>query len=64
MKFVGGLQMQATTVQLLLFADYMMLVAEKDEDVENNLRMLEVMEKWKMQMTGMLTVKRARGWYM
>ena len=33
--------MEATTVQLLLFADDSTLVAEKDEDVESNLRMLD-----------------------
>ena len=33
-------------VQLLLFADDLMLVAEKDENMERNLKMLdEVMEK-------------------
>ena len=33
-------------VQLLLFADDLMLVAERDENMERNLKMLdEVMEK-------------------
>ena len=65
-KFVGGVQMEATKVQLLLFADDLMLVAEKDEVVESNLRMLyKVLEKWKMQInwgkTKVLTVKRGSG---
>ena len=55
--------MEETVVQLLLFADDLMLVAENDEDVERNLRVLdEVMEKWKLQInwrkTKVLTVKR------
>ena len=62
-KFVGGAQMEATTVQLLLFADDLMLVAEKDEDVKSNLRMLdEVMAKGKVQInwgkTEVLMVRR------
>ena len=45
-KFVGAVKLEETTVQLPLFADELMLVAEKDEDAERNLRMLdEVMEK-------------------
>ena len=49
-KFVGGVKLEETTIQLLLFANDLMLVVEKDEDVERNLRMLdEVMEKWRMQ---------------
>ena len=45
-KFVGGAQMEATTVQLLLFADDLMLVAEKDEDVKSILRMLDEVMAW------------------
>ena len=60
--------MEKTVVQLLLFANDLMLVAENDEDVERNLRVLdEVMEKWKMRInwtkTKVLTVKKRR-WYM
>ena len=65
-KFVGGVQMEEIVVQLLLFADDLMLVAENNEDVERNLRVLDdVMEKWKMRInwrkTKVLTVKRGSG---
>ena len=65
-KFVEGGQLEETTVQLLLFADDLMLVAEKDEDVERNQRMLEeVMKKWRMQInwkkTKVLIVKQGGG---
>ena len=33
-QFVGGVWMEVTTVELLLFADYLKLMAEKDEDAE------------------------------
>ena len=63
---MGGVQIEETVVQLLLFADDLMLVAENDEDVERNLRVLdEVMGKWKMRInwrkTKVLTVKRGGG---
>ena len=65
-RLVGGVEMEETVVQLLLFADDLMLVAENDENVERNLRMLdEVMEKWRMlinwRKTKVLTVKRGGG---
>ena len=64
-QFVGGVQLEETMVQLLLFADDLMLVAEKDEDVEENLKTVEVIEKWKMSInwrkTKVLTVKRGGG---
>ena len=40
-KFVGGAQMEATKVQLLLVTYDLMLVAEKKEDVDSNLRTLD-----------------------
>ena len=64
--FVGGVKLEKTTVQLLLFANDLLLVAEKDKDVERNLRTLdEVMEKWEMwinwRKTKVMTVKRGGG---
>ena len=42
----GGVLSEKTMVQLLLFADNLMYVAEKDKDVERNLKMLnEVMRR-------------------
>ena len=65
-KFVGVVQLEETTVQLLLFADDLLLVAEKYEDAERNLKTCdEVMEKWKMwinwRKTKVMTVKRGGG---
>ena len=65
-KFVGGVQMEEIVVKLLLFAEDLMLVAENNQDVERNLRVLdEVVEKWKMRInrrkTKVLTVKRGGG---
>ena len=37
-------------MQFLLFADDLMLMAEKDEDIEKNLRIIgQVMTEWKMK---------------
>ena len=66
-KFVGGVQMEATTVQLLLhIADDLVLVAKKDEDVESDLRKLDGSDgKWKIQInwkkTKVLAVKGGGG---
>lgn len=52
-KFVGGVQMAATMGQLVPFADGLMLVEEKDENVESNIWVLdEVMKNWKMRVNG------------
>ena len=52
-KSVGGVQMEETVVQLLLFADDLMLVAENNADVERNLRVLdEVIENGRCQLIG------------
>ena len=61
--FGGRVQLEKTTIQLLLFANDLMFVAERDENVERSLGMLdEVMEKWMMQInwrkTNVMTVKR------
>ena len=63
-KFVGGVKLKETTVQLLLFADALMLVAEKG--VERNLRMLEEeLEKWQISWKKMkvLTDGLRRRWH-
>ena len=47
--FSGGVKLEERNVQLLLFADDLMLVSEED-DVERNLSILEdVMAKWKIK---------------
>ncbi len=52
-KSVGGVQMEETVVQLLLFADDLMLVAENNADVERNLRVLdEVIENGRCRLIG------------
>lgn len=59
-----GVKLEETTVQLLLFVNDLMLVAEKYEAVERNLSMLcEVMDKLEdaNQLTKVLTVKREGG---
>ena len=50
-KLQGGAQLTATTVQMLLFADDIIMCTEKKEDMERNLvEMKVVMEKWGMSM--------------
>ena len=49
-RFSGGIKLDGGNVQLLLFVDDLMLMAEKDEDMEKNLMILdEVMTEWKMK---------------
>ena len=65
-RFSGGVKLEDRNVQFLLFADDLMLVAEKEEDVESNLRILDgVMEKWQMMInwgkTKAMVVKRGGG---
>ena len=51
-KFEGGVEMEMSTIQLLLFADDLMLVTERDEDVVRNIKVLdEVMTKWRIKIT-------------
>ena len=46
-RFSGGAKLEEGSVQVFLFADDLMLLAEKEEDGERNLRILEdVMAKW------------------
>ena len=45
-RFEGRVEMETSTIQLLLFADDLMLVTERDEDAERNVKLLnEVMMK-------------------
>ena len=65
-RFSGGVKLEESNVQFLLFADDLILVAEREEDVENNLNILdEVMAKWSMKVnwgkTKALVVKRGGG---
>ena len=65
-RFDGGVEMELGTIQLLLFADDLMLVAERDEDAERNMKVLEeVMTKWRMTInwgkTKAMVVKRGGG---
>ena len=50
-RIQGGVQLTTTQVQMLLFADDMIVCTEKKEDMERNLaEMRVVMEKWGMSM--------------
>ena len=65
-RFEGGVEMETGTIQLLLFADDLMLVTERDEDAERNVKVLdEVMMKWRMTInrgkTKVMVVKRGGG---
>ena len=65
-RFDGGVEMETGTIQLLLFTDDLMLVAERDKDAERNVKVLdEVMKKWRMAInwrkTKAMVVKRGGG---
>ena len=50
-KLQGGVQLTTTNVQLILFADDIVMVTEKKEDMQTNLgEMKKVMDKWGMKM--------------
>ena len=64
-SFQGGVQLEGSKVQFLLFADDLVLVAE-NEDIKKNAEVLnEVMKKWKMrinrQQTKVMVVQRGGG---
>ena len=64
--FRGGVQLEGSKVQFLLFADDLVLVAENEEDIKKNAEVLnEVMVKWKMtinwQKTKVMVVQRGGG---
>ena len=49
--FVGGVQLSNTKVQVLLFADDIVMVTERKEDIQRNLEVLKVaMDKWVIKM--------------
>ena len=49
-SFVGGVQMTCTKVQMILFADDVLLVTEEEKNMEKNLEALDkAMEKWGMK---------------
>ena len=65
-KFQGGVQLESSKVQFLLFADDLVIVAENEEDIKRNAEVLnEVMAKWKMrinwQKTKVMVVQRGGG---
>ena len=63
-RFSGRVKLEDRNVQFLLFADDLMLVAEKEEDVERNLKILDgVMAKWQMKINWgkAMVVKRGGG---
>ena len=50
-RLQGDVQLTTTLVQMLLFADDIIVCIEKKEDMERNLaEMRVVMEKWEMSM--------------
>ena len=50
-EFVGGVQLSNTKVQVLLFADDIVMVTERKEDIQRNLEVLKAaMDKWEMKM--------------
>ena len=62
-RFDGGVEMETGTIQLLLFADDLMLVAEREKDAERNVNVLdEIMKNWRMKInwkkTKAIVVKR------
>ena len=65
-SFQGGVQLEGSKVQFLLFAEFLVLVAENEEDIKKNAEVLnEVMKKWKMrinwQKTNVMVVQRGGG---
>ena len=65
-SFQGGVQLEGSKVQFLLFADDLVLVAENEEDIKKNTEILnEVMAKRKMkiiwQKTKVMVVQRGGG---
>ena len=52
-SFAGGVQMTSTKMQMILFADDVLLVAGEEKAMEKNLEALDkAMEKWDTRYTG------------
>ena len=65
-SFQGGVQLEASKVQFLMFVDNLAVVTEKEEDMKRNVEVLnEVMTEWKMKInwekTKVLVVQRGGG---
>ena len=65
-SFQGGVQLAASKVQFLMFADDLAVVTEKGEDMKRNVEVLnDAMTKWKMKInwekTKVLVVQRGGG---
>ena len=65
-EFDGGVQLEISNVNLVLFADDVMMLAEKCEDMERNLNELKKkMAKWDMKIhwgkTKVMMVSRSEG---
>ena len=65
-SFQGGVHLEASKVQFLMFVDNLAVVTEKEEDMKRNVEVLnEVMTKWKMKInwvkTKVLVVQRGGG---
>ena len=63
-ELIGGVQLSNVKVQVLLFADDIVMVTESKEDIQRNLEVLKAaMEKWDMKMhlgkTKVMVVSRA-----
>ena len=59
-RFNRGVEMETGTIQLLLYVNNIMLVAERDKDAERNGKVMdEVMKKWRKKYIG----ERQRQWW-
>ena len=64
-KFVGGVELSNTYVQVILFADDIVMVTERKKDIQKNHEVLKaVMDGWEMRMhsgkTKVMVVRRVK----